>query len=30
VISSDVGGIGDMPSNFLKMDLADIWLKSGG
>lgn len=30
VISSDVGGIGDMPSNFLKMDLADIWLRSAG
>lgn len=30
VISSDVGGVGDMPSNFLKMDLADVWLRSGG
>lgn len=30
VISSDVGGVGDMPSNFLKNDLADIWLRSGG
>ncbi len=30
VISADVGGIGDMPSNFLKMDLADVWLRSGG
>jgi peptide/nickel transport system substrate-binding protein len=30
VISSDVGGLGEMPSNFLKMDLADVWLRSGG
>jgi len=30
VIASDVGGVGEMPSNFLKMDLADVWLRSGG
>ena len=29
-ISSDVGGLGDMPSNMLKTDLQDIWLRSGG
>jgi len=27
-ISTEVGGLSDMPSNFLKIDLADIWLRS--
>jgi peptide/nickel transport system substrate-binding protein len=29
-ISSDVGGLDDMPSNFLKLDLADLWMRTGG
>ena len=29
-ISTDVGGLGDMPSNMLKTNLQDIWLRSGG
>ena len=28
VISSEVGGVPDMPSNFLKMELSDVWLRS--
>ncbi len=29
-ISSEVGGVGDMPSNFLNLDLTQYWLRSGG
>ncbi len=29
-VSKDIGGIDAMASNFLKIDLGDIWLKSGG
>lgn len=28
-ISSDVGGVTDMPSNFLNLDLASYWLRTG-
>ena len=27
VISNEVGGVPDMPSNFLKMELSDVWLR---
>src|SRR5690606_34545444 len=29
-ISTDVGGVVDMPSNFLNLDLSNYWLRSGG
>lgn len=29
-ISKDVGGLRSMPSNFMKVSLADVWLRSGG
>jgi peptide/nickel transport system substrate-binding protein len=29
-ISVDLGGVGDMPSNFLNVDLSRYWLRSGG
>lgn len=30
VLSSDLGGLDGISSNFSKLDLADIWLRSGG